>query len=459
MSNTEYNPFASLQIKNFPDVQVEKKNLPKTVVNSGAKRSASNTKVEMERAGIDDAKEENIFLNSLGSVIPLQGKKSKASHQKSKPVMNSQNSKDRDAKNALQDIQDSADFAASKDFADISQNNMRTASQAQGAKGQVSTEQVNTEQVSIKQNTRESESRHLGATSFDKTSSGNASFDKNSFHSSSFDKGVNDFGNAVKKNSSQGHSSSSQSSISFSQEVNPFAKLGTHFPQKEEDISEKMGAYTSNTRNPAMPASPAPTALIAPPVLTDDEYEFSHALKDVKPLNGKGRDLSPPPPPLPLINKQPERNPLLDFMESIEFSSCSSDEYVQGHIVGLDMLILGKLQAREYKPEAHIDLHGLNSEQAYRNLIAFFRTSYQRDLRSVLLVTGRGLNSANKQSVLRPMVQQWLTHEPFKRVVLAFCSAKQEDGGTGALYVLIRKRKKNVGEINWDVNPVDLDLL
>ena len=60
--------------------------------------------------------------------------------------------------------------------------------------------------------------------------------------------------------------------------------------------------------------------------------------------------------------------------------------------------------------------------------------------------------------MLRFRVQQWLTQDPFKRVVLAFCTAKQEDGGAGAFYVLIRRRKKSYGKIRWDVMPSDPDL-
>ena len=120
-------------------------------------------------------------------------------------------------------------------------------------------------------------------------------------------------------------------------------------------------------------------------------------------------------------------------------------------------MTVGKLQSRQYSPEAHIDLHGLNAEQAYHNLIAFFRNSYQRGLRTVLVVTGKGKNSINGMPILRNKVQEWFTKDPFRRVIIAFCTAKQEDGGTGALYVLIRKQKKNYGKVYWDLTPTDSD--
>lgn len=191
----------------------------------------------------------------------------------------------------------------------------------------------------------------------------------------------------------------------------------------------------------------------------DEELEdFYKAMQDVKALEGKGREIIPcikentlTPPPVV--------NPLQEFMEGkLEFALSATKDYIEGHIVGIDLMTVGKLQNRQYSPEAHIDLHGLNAEQAYHNLIAFFRNSYQRGLRTVLVVTGKGKNSINGMPVLRNKVQEWFTKDPFRRVILAFCTAKQEDGGTGALYVLIRKQKKNYGKVYWDLVPTDSDL-
>lgn len=189
----------------------------------------------------------------------------------------------------------------------------------------------------------------------------------------------------------------------------------------------------------------------------DADEAFFKAVADVKSLDGKGRAVNPCPKEVNLT-PPPVSNPLQDFMDGkLEFALNATEEYVEGHILGIDLLTVGKLQNRQYSPEAHIDLHGLNAEQAYHNLIAFFRNSYQRGLRTVLVVTGKGKNSINGMPVLRTKVQEWFTKEPFRRVVIAFCTAKQEDGGSGALYVLIRKQKKTNGKVYWDLTPTDSD--
>lgn len=59
--------------------------------------------------------------------------------------------------------------------------------------------------------------------------------------------------------------------------------------------------------------------------------------------------------------------------------------------------------------------------------------------------------------MLRGKLQTWLTQEPFKRVVLAFCTAQPHDGGPGSVYVLLRKYRKK-GRVYWERLPADADL-
>lgn len=215
-------------------------------------------------------------------------------------------------------------------------------------------------------------------------------------------------------------------------------------------------------RGTALPrAEKAPAAM--PDTADLSEHEGGHdafrqAMADVTPLPGKGRAVVPEPEPLSGPAFEPS-NPLQELVDGkVEFSLSGTDEFMEGHVVGLDLLTVGKLQARQYSPEAHIDLHGLNSEQAFQHLVHFFRGAYYKGVRTALVVTGRGLNSPNGIPVLRFKVQEWLTQDPFRRVILAFCTARREDGGSGALYVLLRKYRKNSGKVHWDAMPADPDL-
>ncbi len=192
-------------------------------------------------------------------------------------------------------------------------------------------------------------------------------------------------------------------------------------------------------------------------VAHSEEDEFSLAMREVAPLTGKGRDVAPEPPiPNPSISVG---NPLQDFLEGkVEFSLEYTDEFIAGHVLGLDPAIMGKFKAGSFSYEAHLDLHGLNSLQAFESLVAFIKKSYMSGKRTVLLIPGRGRNSPDGTGILREKLQEWLIQEPFKRVVLAFATALPKHGGPGAVYVMLRKLKKSRGKIRWDYVPKDPDL-
>ncbi len=188
----------------------------------------------------------------------------------------------------------------------------------------------------------------------------------------------------------------------------------------------------------------------------NEEEVFLNAMRGVKPMNnasGRQVDTRPAPPPA-VLQKDPNKagqdhlNALVKGL--IEFKLEYCEEYMSGFVRGSDPKVLNKLKNGEYSREAHLDLHGLNSQQALDSLLFFIRESYLQGKRCVLLITGRGTGSPGGQSVLKRAVQGWLTREPLRRVVLAFVTAKPQDGGAGALYVLLRKKQKTVGKVRWN---------
>ncbi len=207
---------------------------------------------------------------------------------------------------------------------------------------------------------------------------------------------------------------------------------------------------------PAAPPLPAPVEPAAP----EDDMFFT-AMRGVAPIAARGRDIHAPAEAA--SNECPGRDPaatLRDLLDGrIEFAVCHTEEYMEGFVAGLDPLILGKLRAGSLSPEAHLDLHGLNARQALDALAIFMKNAYTRSLRAVLVITGRGRNSPDGIGVLRLQLQEWLTHDPFKRVVLAFCTAQPHDGGPGAVYVLLRKYKKSRGKIVWERGPGDDEMV
>ncbi|WP_207263615.1 Smr/MutS family protein [Desulfovibrio sp. Huiquan2017] len=185
------------------------------------------------------------------------------------------------------------------------------------------------------------------------------------------------------------------------------------------------------------------------------EEIFLAAMHGVKPMAGQsGRKVPPATQTTParaLSAEDEAKNDLDRFMRGdIEFELEYTDEFMYGYVRGLDIKIFQRLKAGSLSVAAHLDLHGMTSDQARDSLLFFIRESYLQGYRCVLVVTGRGKNSPGGQSVLRTEAETWLTKEPLRRAVLAFCTAQPKHGGAGALYVLLRKQKKTEGKIRWD---------
>jgi DNA-nicking Smr family endonuclease len=174
-------------------------------------------------------------------------------------------------------------------------------------------------------------------------------------------------------------------------------------------------------------------------------------MQDVAPLRGSGREIAPiPPSPTnrPTAPPSPSFSELLE--KNIQFDLESTHEFIQGQIRGLNPKTFRKLKGGSLSVEAHLDLHGHTLDQARISFLDFMRETYLQGMRCVLIIPGRGKNSPLGMGILRQGVQSWLTRDPVKRIVLAFCTAQPRHGGAGALYVLLRKHKKSQGKIFWD---------
>lgn len=189
----------------------------------------------------------------------------------------------------------------------------------------------------------------------------------------------------------------------------------------------------------------------------DEEDEFLRAMAGVQPLQSGGREIavsachrSRPAPAAPKTFAR-----LLE--ENVEFELEYTHEFMQAQIRGLDAKIFRKLKAGEFSIEKHLDLHGLNAEQAKLAVLDFTRSSYMEGRRCVLLIPGRGRNSPLGQGILRQEVSTWLTQAPLKRIVLAFATALPKHGGSGAIYLLLRQMRKDRGKLIWDDIFTDLE--
>jgi len=108
-------------------------------------------------------------------------------------------------------------------------------------------------------------------------------------------------------------------------------------------------------------------------------------------------------------------------------------------LAGIDRRTAERLRRGRLPIEASIDLHGLTRRAAEDALVRFLTRAAERGQRCVLVITGKG--RATGEAVLRSEVPRWLNQPALRERVLACVTARQRDGGEGAFYVLLRRRR------------------
>ena len=194
---------------------------------------------------------------------------------------------------------------------------------------------------------------------------------------------------------------------------------------------------------PKRPVTPEPPAEEP----ADDNALLREALKDVAPLPdpGKATLRGPPPKPIPVQKLRDNQQVLQDSLSDqipFEVGLETGDELVFLRD-GLSNLVLRKLRRGHWVTQDELDLHGLRSEEARQLLVAFLNEALARGLRCVRIVHGKGLRSENREPVLKRKVGNWLAQ---RDEVLAFVQARPEDGGSGAVVVLLKVKGRKRGE-------------
>lgn len=92
--------------------------------------------------------------------------------------------------------------------------------------------------------------------------------------------------------------------------------------------------------------------------------------------------------------------------------------------------------------ESRLDLHGMTLERARNRLSAFLASAQSGGASLVLVITGKGRTGDQERGALRREVPQWLSLPEFRALVIGFEEAAPGHGGTGALYVRIRRARR-----------------
>jgi DNA-nicking Smr family endonuclease len=177
--------------------------------------------------------------------------------------------------------------------------------------------------------------------------------------------------------------------------------------------------------------------------LTEDEKRLWAAVKQTatplrpEPVGAESRETAQPPMPEAKEVAGPAMTP----------RAAAPKTQPKAAPAVLDRRTLSRLSRGITSVDARIDLHGLTQSLAHRRLLRFLEEAQAHGARVVLVITGKGKPGEPaeygfaERGVLRRAVPQWLRSADFQPTVSGFAEAGRRHGGSGAVYVRIRRRR------------------
>ena len=174
--------------------------------------------------------------------------------------------------------------------------------------------------------------------------------------------------------------------------------------------------------------------------MTNDDVElFRRAVSGTKPLRTETRAGEEPrkPPPRARFSQADHKQVLRESMRAdVDTMESDNADSLRFHRPSVSRRTMRKLARGNYAVQAEIDLHGMTVAESKPRLAEFIEHCARSGKRCVRVVHGKGLGSGHRGPVLKMSVNRWLRQWA---TVIAFVSARQVDGGTGAVYVLLKR--------------------
>ncbi|MDH5472771.1 MAG: Smr/MutS family endonuclease [Gammaproteobacteria bacterium] len=167
-----------------------------------------------------------------------------------------------------------------------------------------------------------------------------------------------------------------------------------------------------------------------------DDYElFKQAMAGVTPIEHD--KITTHKKPAPVLRQALTPMDIIEDTLSDDFVPECGD-YLEFVRAGVQKSLLKQIRNGKLPVEYRIDLHGKTRDKARTALLSFIKSARQNHYKLVCVVHGKGYNSEDGRPVLKALVNKWLQSIDD---VLAFTTADYKDGGTGAVYVLLRRMK------------------
>ena len=168
------------------------------------------------------------------------------------------------------------------------------------------------------------------------------------------------------------------------------------------------------------------------PAPVDDDL-FRKAVEGVTPLTPSNRTATlPPPKALYRATHKPASAPIKDALSDHGAEETLLTEFYRP---GISRMTLRKLKHGQWPVQDSLDLHGLNSDTARKLLLEFLHHATEQGLRCVNVIHGKGWHTDGGEGILKRRTRHWLTQYA---EVLAFCETPPQEGGGGAVKVLLK---------------------
>ena len=167
----------------------------------------------------------------------------------------------------------------------------------------------------------------------------------------------------------------------------------------------------------------------------DDRELFRKAVGDVRPIDaGDEPPPRPTPPPRARFRRRDEAEVLAESLAANPEADGETGEHLSFRRPQVGLPLFRKLRRGEISVRDEIDLHGLTAAEARAALYEFLAEADRLNFRCVRVIHGKGNRSGHGGPVIKRKIGRWLQ---MRDDVLAYCSARPVDGGTGAVYVLL----------------------
>ncbi len=171
----------------------------------------------------------------------------------------------------------------------------------------------------------------------------------------------------------------------------------------------------------------------------DDDDLFRRAMSGARPLRTDERvaEASRKPKPKARFSQADQEAVLAESLQpDIDDIEQSSGDALRFKRASVNRTTMRMLTRGSYAIQAEIDLHGMTAAEAKLRLEKFVQRCAGNNKLCIRVVHGKGLGSGERGPVLKNGVNRWLRRWDS---VLAFVSARQVDGGTGAVYILLKR--------------------